>query len=130
MKLGTETGSVVNHLMSRGTIGQPEPVVGMGCTVLHWTDRSAATIHEVTQVGSRVVIAVTYDHAKRTDSNGMSEQQDYEYTPDPAGPRIHFRREADGRWREVQLNERGRWVLRGGAGLQIGVRRAYHDFSF
>lgn len=32
MKLGTQTGSVINHLYSRGVIGQPTPEVGMGAT--------------------------------------------------------------------------------------------------
>ncbi len=44
MKLGTQTGSVINHLHSRAVIGQPEPVVGMGATMLLWSDRRACTI--------------------------------------------------------------------------------------
>ena len=34
MKLGSQTGSVINHLYSRAVIGQPKPKVGMGCTLL------------------------------------------------------------------------------------------------
>ena len=34
MKLGSQTGSVINHLLARGTIGQPEVKVGMGATIL------------------------------------------------------------------------------------------------
>lgn len=39
MKLGTQTGSTTNYLMS-GVKGQPAPEIGMGVTLLHWTDRS------------------------------------------------------------------------------------------
>ena len=44
MNLGTETGSVMNHLMSRMVRGEPAPRVGMGATLLSWTDRHAATV--------------------------------------------------------------------------------------
>jgi primosomal protein N' len=47
MKLGAQTASLTNHLQSRATIGQPEPTVGMGATLLGWTDRYAGTIVEV-----------------------------------------------------------------------------------
>jgi hypothetical protein len=130
MKLGTETGSVVNHLMSRGTNGEPEPVVGMGCTTLYWTDRKACTIVDVIPVGSRLILAITEDKAVRVDSNGMSECQEYRYETDPRGARMHFRKNRKGLWRGVWKNEAGRWVECDGPGLQIGVRRAYHDFSF
>lgn len=56
MKLGSETNSVVNHIYSRAVIGQPEPQVGMGGTVLHWTDRDPVTIFRVFKVGKSVLI--------------------------------------------------------------------------
>lgn len=76
MKLGTQTGSLVNHIY--GSSANPVPEVGMGCTVLGWTDRHAATIVEVK---SPTKIAVVGDIAERTDSNGMSENQEYRYSP-------------------------------------------------
>jgi len=126
MKLGTETASVMNHLYSRSVNGQPEPEVGMGATFLHWTDRHAGTI--IAWDGK--VVTVQRDHAKRIDSNGMSEMQEYEYSPNPKGAVYHFRREKRGMWTEVRRNpSTGRWVKVGGAGLAIGYRRAYYDFS-
>lgn len=71
MRLGTQTGSVTNHILSRATIGQPEPTVGMGATLLGWTDRHACTIVEVSMERDRIVVTVQEDNAKRTDSNGM-----------------------------------------------------------
>lgn len=112
MKLGTQTASMTNYLMS-GTNGQPTPEVGMGATILMWTDRHAATIVKVT----RTQIHVKQDHAKRTDTRGMSESQEYEYTPNPNAPTIVFRK-----------TKRG---YRSQAGsLRIGDRNEYHDYSF
>ena len=111
MRLGTETGSVLNHFMT--TSAQPEPVVGMGATICCWTDRHAATIVKVT----RCQIHVQEDIATRTDDNGMSESQRYEYQPDPNGAVIVFRKTKHG------------WKSKSG-GLLVGVRRHYHDFSF
>lgn len=129
MKLGTQTASLCNHIMSREVIGQPAPVVGMGATVLSWTDRHAATIIEVRDYG---VIVVQRDDAKRVDRNGMSESQTYDYAPNPNGPTYIFKRDRGGAWRECEVNERtGRVnMLKSGYGLKIGVRDTYHDFSF
>lgn len=129
MNLGTHTASLVNHVYSRAVIGQPEPTVGMGATLLHWTDRTAATV--IGWDDSKQIITVQEDHARRTDTNGMSEQQVYEYTPDPNGCMRHFRRTDTGTWRSVRFNpDSKRWVFAGGNGLRLGQRDHYHDFSF
>lgn len=129
MNLGTQTASLVNHLYSRATIGQPEPTVGMGAALLHWTDRTAATV--IGWDASKRIVTVQEDHAIRTDTNGMSEQQVYEYTPNQNGSMRHFRRANDGGWRSVRFNPDSlRWVLAGGNGLRLGDRDHYHDPSF
>lgn len=115
MKLGTETGSLVNHLMA-GTTG-PKPEVGMAATILGWTDRHPATVSRVSASGKTVW--VKRDKATRTDRNGMSESQEYEYERDPAAPERRFYLGKHG-WRE-----RGK-----GAALLLGHREKYHDFSF
>jgi len=124
MKLGTETASVNNWMMS-GTKGQPEPAVGMGLTVLRWTDREAGTITRVERfkTGPRAgqVRAFWFksDKAIRTDSNGMSESQDYTYEPDADAKERQARQKKNGAWREV-----------GSSQIALGYRRAYHDYSF
>ena len=131
MKLGSGTGSMMNHLYSRMVKGQPEPKVGDGATLLSWTDRDPATVVavEVTKKGEWVV-TVQEDNAKRTDNRGFSESQDYEYTPNPNGHKSMFRLEESG-WREVRRNAKGRLVLtKSGAGIRVGEREKYHDFSF
>ena len=62
MKAGTQTGSLVNHLMSQDTPIAPE--IGMGATILSWTDRNAGTIVKITPKQ----IHVQEDNAERTDS--------------------------------------------------------------
>ena len=130
MKAGTQTGSLVNHLYSRMTNGQPEPVVGMGATLLSWTDRNPATITSVQKVGKFTIIGVKGDNYKRIDSNGMSENQEYEYTPNPDAAELFFR--FDGKfWSRVRMNpETKRWNKIDSGGIRIGSRQKYHDFSF
>jgi hypothetical protein len=134
MKLGTQTGSVINHLQSRMVRGQPEPKVGMGCTILAWTDRYPATIIGHSRQGvNPTVITVIEDKAERMDSNGMSESQSYYYSPDKYGKLWIFRQGKDGVWCEAYISpETGRLrkVKGGGFGLRVGEREMYHDFSF
>lgn len=118
MKLGTETGSLINHIMSR--TGNITPEVGMGCTILGWTDRHPGTIVEVSKNGKR--IGVQGDIAVRTDNNGMSENQTYEFQRNPdAG--VHY----------YSLRKSGKWVKVGTSGtsdLVIGKRDKYYDYTF
>ena len=97
MNAGTQTGSLVNHLYSRMTIGAPEPTVGMGVTMLSWTDRDAGTIVEVNM--KKRYIAVTEDSKKRIDNNGISESQEYEYNSVMDGHRYYYRKDKKGQWR-------------------------------
>ena len=114
------TGSFINHL--QGASKQPEPEVGMGATILMWSDREAATIVSVSKSGKR--IEVQRDHAKRTDNNGLSESQTYEFTPNPEGPRIAYTLRKNGQW--VREGE----SMKGGQRLRVGSRDHYYDFSF
>lgn len=63
-------------------------------------------------------ITVQEDIATRTDSNGESESQRYEYSPNSNGRLYLFRRTRKG------------WRTKDKHGLLIGHRNAYHDFSF
>lgn len=131
MKLGTETGSVMNHLISRGVIGQPEPAVGMGATILMWTDRKAATVTEVFKVGMLTYITIQADKSKVVKGSSQDGSAEYEFIPDPNGSTTTYRREANGLWTEVRKNKAtGRWVKTQGAGLRIGERDEYCDPSF
>jgi len=111
MKLGTQVGNFESWMMA--TSKQPVPHVGDGATIILWTDRYAGTIIKVT----RCQIHVQEDIAVRQDDRGMSESQDYTYSPDPEGKVYIFRK-----------TKRG--YKSGTFGLAIGAREAYHDYSF
>jgi hypothetical protein len=131
MKLGTQTNSLTNHILSRSVIGQPDPEVGMGATLLHWTDRDGGTITKVWTWRQSTYIQVQVDRAIRTDTNGMSECQSYRFEPNPIGNVHTFRKLDGGMWQAVRLNiKTQRWVKTEGSGLRIGEREAYHDYSF
>ena len=111
LKAGSETGSLVNHLMSRGGA---VPEVGIGATILYWTDRVPATIVKVTPKQ----VHVQMDDAERIDQNGMSESQEYKYTPNKLAKVLIFR-----------LTKRG-YRSKEGSGLLVGHRERYYDYSF
>ena len=115
LRLGTDTHSLTNLLMSTGA--QPDPEVGMGATELMATDRHAYTITRVSEDGK--TIWIVQDCAKRVDNNGMSESQEYEYTP------------GGGREIEVHLKKRG-WVRTDmkTPNIMVGARMEYYDFSY
>ncbi len=132
MKLGAETGSLVNHLSSRMTIGAPEPVVGMGATVLGWTDRHAATVIDVAVIRKQTVVTVQHDDARVVSGSAHDGSAKWETKPDPAGNTRKFsRRSPNDKWHEVSINpDTGRLVKSGGYGLLIGQRDHYRDPSF
>lgn len=108
-------GSLVNSLSEAS---DKEWAVGDGATILMFSDRHAATVVEA---GPKRIV-IQRDIAKRTDDNGMSESQTYEFTPDPTAPKIAY-----------TLRKNGRWVregdpLRGGETLGRG-RSSYYDFT-
>ncbi len=113
-------GSFQNMYYANGTC--PEPEVGQGATIIHWTDRTACTIVWVDS--KKREVRVQRDHANRVDNRGMSDAQDYKYSPNPNGELYVF-----------TLRKNGKWVAKGqglknGTRLVIGVRMEYYDFSF
>lgn len=113
------TRSLFNTLMNNSEAIEPE--VGMGATILFWSDRHAATITDITyfktgaKAGKPKTITVREDKAIRVDSYGMSDAQEYRYEPDPNGSVRTFK--ANLRTGEFD-------------GLLIGKRHHYFDYSF
>jgi hypothetical protein len=118
LKAGTETGSLMNHIISGCRMAAPE--VGMGGTILGWTDRRACTITQVSKSGKRV--GIVEDIATRIDKNGMSDSQEYSFERGSGSPTF------------FTLRKNGAWVRQGesirGQRLAIGKRDHYYDFSF
>lgn len=129
LKLGTETGSVINHLMTCGE--QIAPEINMGVTICMWSDRHTATILEVKKTKKGVIkeIVIQRDIEKRTDTNGMSESQEYEYTRNPEG-RIQTAHLLKSGWRILEWKDDKTGRNNYGSSLVIGVREAYFDYSF
>ena len=130
LRLGTQTGSLINNIMSRSVIGEPLPEIGMGATMLSWTDRNPATIVSVFTKGKTQYIGVNEDDATRTDGNGYSESQTYEFKFNPNVFMNYFRKTAKGTWEGCYINqETGRFV-KGNGSITIGQRGKYWDPSF
>lgn len=99
------------------TVLIPIPKIGDGATIQVGSDRYPATVIAVSPTAS--VITIQMDSYKRTDSNGMSEQQTYEYERNEQGGirKCHWQ------------PKRGMWV-QGIAPVGFGFRNAYQDPSF
>lgn len=119
----TQYGSLINLIRSGPTSRDPE--VGDGATILYWSDRAPATIVEVirfktgTRKGEVKAVVVQADKATRTDSNGMSDAQTYEYERIPDAPKRTFTKRKNGQFSD-----------KGGTGLAVGYREKYYDYSF
>lgn len=116
--------SLTNALM--GATEPPEPIVGMGATRLQYTDRTACTIVAVLRSSKGEVIGVEVQEDKwhRTDKNGMSENQEYLFEPNPAGSRSIYTKRKNGAF--IRKGDGSK----NGERLHIGKRERYHDFSF
>jgi hypothetical protein len=118
---------MINAMYEAMTVNAPEPAVGMGATMTGYTDRHAGTV--VSWDGK--IVSVQHDDVRRTDGNGMSDAQSYEFTPNPNAPVEHYRRDKADRWvRVVRNEETGRWNSKDYGGLILGFRDHYYDFSF
>lgn len=113
-----EYGSLVNMVAANGA--QVEPEVGMGATILMWSDRAPATVVAVN--GNK--LTVQYDNWERVDGNGMSDAQSYTYSPNLDAAPIEFSKRKNGKW--VMVGH----PLKGGVTLALGYRSRYYDYSF
>lgn len=88
-------GSFQNRLMENSKM--PKPEVGMGVTECQWSDRSPWEIIAVKDERHITVRALDW---KRTDNNGMSDCQDYEYFSNPNNPTANLFLTKQGKWRQ------------------------------
>jgi hypothetical protein len=130
MRLGTETGSLINHVLTSSKSASPE--VGMGATLCSWSDRSPATVTKVwTDKRGAQWAELQADSYRRIDKNGFSECQEYEYSPNPDAPIITIKLHTDGKWRPMWKNpDTGRYSVDKSQGIVLGRRERYFDFSF
>ena len=116
----------VNNLVLANAAQSIVPEVGMGATVVAWTDRYPATVIAVRKNRKGEVVAVTLreDNAERTDNRGMCEWQDWAFSPNPDGRVYEFTRRRNGRFLEKGARKGGSNAVR------FGAREKYYDFSF
>jgi len=116
-----EFANIVKAQADRKTDGPVKPAVGMGGTHQVGSDSYSYTIVEVSASGK--TIKAQRDTATRTDSNGMSESQTYEFSPNPNGPIETF-----------TLRNNGHFYAKGQTAhyhpFLPGKRRSYWDPSF
>lgn len=124
--------SLINEIYENPHFSMPEPAPGMGATLTGYTDRKAATVVMVFKIGKSLAVQVQQDKATRTDTNGMSDCQNYTYQTDPEGPRYTFKLDTKtGKWRQVYRDSlTGRWRTGSYRGLLLGIRDQYYDYSF
>jgi len=101
--------------------GQTQLVIGLGVTLGLGSDwryagsRARYTLVDFNAKGT--VISVSADLYRRTDSNGLSESQEYEYTTDSKAPVEKLR------W----SNKFKCYRTAGGSRYHVGHRRAYQN---
>lgn len=105
-------------MTKKNVIASEQVRIGMGATICHWSDRSPATVIHVTSSGK--TITLQEDKATRTDNNGMSDDQSYEYERDTQGNIYKATLRKDGKYKLVGSKEV----------VALGVRRKFYDFSF
>lgn len=125
--------SLINEIYSRSVKGEPEPQVGMGATMLAYSDRYAGTIAEVRKSGKEVV--VQQDHVLIVGGSIFDGSAVYEYKRNPTACGYVFRKDSKGFWRQcyrepgtdnrVLMHRKG-----SGFGLYIGRREEYRDPHF
>lgn len=104
----------LNNILGAGTSNTyaPTPAVGDGATVLHWTDRTSATVVEVVSP-THVRIAddeVTHDFTTRRSTVGAH---------------------GTGNVSDVRKGKNGQWKVTGVRYVvAFGVRDPYYDFEF
>ena len=108
-------GNLLHQIVS--TKSEKTPVVGMGVTVLLWSDRHAGTITRVSP--SAKTFWFRDDKATRTDNLGMTDSgQKYSYEPNPNAPE-----------QKAILTKKG-WKVVKGTKILLDVRDEHYDFSF
>ena len=110
-----QTARRVMNLM--GLCKSSAPQVGMGATKFLWSDSHAYTITRVSASGK--TFWMKQDDATRIDDNGMSDCQEYEYTPNE-----------NAREEMVRMTKRGWRCSWDKQRVVVGFRYEYYDYSF
>lgn len=123
LKLGTQTGSFFNHVMSNNT-ATPDPE--KGATELHWTDRTAYFVNWVSADKKSCIIEQA--KAVRIDGLGMSDSQSYQYERDNNPEmKLVFKW---GSWKVQHIDKHSQKKTYAKINIAFGYMQEYYDFSF
>lgn len=106
------------------TMTKVKPEVGMGGTILMYTDRHAFTIEKVSKSGKTFYFRK--DTAIRTDKNGQSENQSYRFERNTKNPLCMAKLHKNGRYYTNEVYGQGRCDTP----VSIGERCEYYDYGF
>ena len=124
-------GNLQNRMMEQMVTGQPKVEVGMGATILAYSDRHAATIVEWDEKSRIAIVQLDKATLDNKDGKGIYGSQNYTFERDENGTKYTYRQSKEGYWHEVYKNAKtGRWKKLDGKGLRIGDRDHYYDPSF
>lgn len=127
MKLGTQTGSLMNHIMANTVTSEIK--AGTPATFLSWTDRHPGTVIDVTKKGKFTYLKVRRDdvvyHEDRSGKFDIVDGSDDNFQM------FRFKTDGSSGFQKVGINpESGRYVKWGDGGLTVGTREYYYDPSF
>lgn len=94
-----------------GNPSEHEWEVGHGATFQVGADRYAGTIVEVGRTVGRRYVVFQYDHARRVDTNGLGDVQEWVHEPNPNGATLRFTQRGDGRYKVSGRYGRSAYVL-------------------
>jgi hypothetical protein len=95
-----------------------EPEIGMGATIVMWSDRLACTIVQITHGGKRIVIQ--RDTISWIPNPSAPSSPIFQYSPNPQGGIYHATKRKDGSYR----------LTRKTTMVWIGTRQEYYDRDF
>jgi hypothetical protein len=119
MKLNKNSPLFQTHGVAKN-VPPVKPEVGMGATYSVGSDRYPFTVVEI--INDKTIV-VQGDNYRRTDDNGLSESQEYEFTPNKDGPKRVLTFRSNGRWVEKKDKQNA-------PGYRLGHRSAYQDPCF
>jgi hypothetical protein len=115
---------MINQLLKQATNGQPEPKIGMGATILSYSDRYPGTIFRVFTFRKCIAVEV------REDEYTLKDHYLHTSKVNIKGHRRNFVFK-NNMWVELVMREGKLYTgSKRGLGLRIGDRQAYYDPHF
>lgn len=131
MKLGSETGSLINHFMS-GMKNPEEIIPGTLATILHWSDREPAEVIESFEKGAYRYVVLRNFSYKLISGSCMDDTAEYEYSSNKEEGHkylIRSKKNSD-KWFYVGQSNTGRPVNSSEIKIRFGFADRYYDPSF